>query len=169
MKDTGNTGSGKELGISGPVTETTVFVAGSRESIIRILNRAFRMSSSQPFKIADKDSLEAINVKINAANEHISGLLSGFTLMDYLDDRSRMDSPFKDVILGYIDEEEPDGSENYDANPVEVSQEDGVYVLKICSRVREGQDTYTPEDWRYWSGMISAYDNCLIRLKTVKA
>lgn len=155
--------------MSESVTETTVFVAGTRESIIRILNRAFRMSSSQPFKIADKDSLEAINVKINAANEHISGLLSGFTLMDYLDDRSRMDSPFKDVILGYIDEEEPDGSENYDANPVEVSQEDGVYVLKICSRVREGQDTYTPEDWRYWSGMISAYDNCLIRLKTVKA
>ena len=157
--------TGKELEISESVTETTVFVAGSRESIIRILNRAFRMISRHDFKIADDDSLEAINGKIRAANEHISGLLSGFTLVDYLDDRSRMDCPFKDVILGYIDEVEPDGSENYDANPVEVAQEDGVYVLKISSFVHDGQETYTPEDWRYWSGMISAYDNCLIRFK----
>ncbi|MBR6466454.1 MAG: WG repeat-containing protein [Bacteroidales bacterium] len=157
--------TGTELEISESVTETTVFVAGSRESIIRILNRAFRMSSRQDFKIADNDSLEAINGKIRAANEHISGLLSGFTLVDYLDDRSRMDCPFKDVILGYIDEVEPDGSENYDANPMEVAQEDGVYVLKISSFVNDGQDTYTPEDWRYWCGMISAYDNCLIRFK----
>ena len=37
-----------------------------------------------------------------------------YSLMDYLDDRARMDSPFKERVLWDIDVEEPDGSENYD-------------------------------------------------------
>ena len=36
-------------------------------------------------KIADDESIEAINGKINAANEHMSGYRTAFTLMDYLD------------------------------------------------------------------------------------
>ncbi len=63
-----------------------------------------------------------------------------------LDLQSRMDSPFKDYVLSYIDEEEPDGSENYDANPIEVTAEGNEYTLKIVSSVREGQRTYLPED-----------------------
>ena len=142
--------------------ETTVLVGGNREAIIRILNRAFRMVASGRFKIADDDSVETINAKIGAANEYMSGFPTGFTLMDYLDDESRMDSPFKDYILSYIDEEEPGGSENYDANPVEVSAEGDEYTLKIVSSVREGQRTYEPMDWNYWCGMISVSDACLI-------
>ena len=145
------------------VIETTVLLAGEREAIIRILNRAFRMVASGEYRIADDDSVETINAKITAANKHMEGFLTGFTLMDYLDVRGRMNSPFKDHVLSYIDEEEPDGSENYDANPVEVTEEGGEYTLKIVSRVREGQRTYYPEDWHYWCGMISVRDACLIR------
>ena len=146
-------------------TKTTVLVAGTREAIIRVLNRAFRMCSSGEFMIAGDDDLETINGKIGAANEHMAGFPTGFTLMDYLDDQSRMDSPFKDYILSYIDEEEPDGSENYDAKPVEVTADGDEYTLKIVSTVREGQRTYDSEDWHYWCAMISISDACLISIK----
>lgn len=141
---------------------TTVLLAGTREAIIRILNRAFWVCSSADVKIADDDCLETINDKIRAANEYMSQFRTGFTLMDYMDLQGRMDSPFKDYVLSYIDEEEPDGSENYDANPVEVTAEGEEYALKIGSRVKEGQRTYDPEDWHYWSAMISISDGCLI-------
>lgn len=147
------------------MTNTTVLVAGPREAIIRILNRAFSMCSSGEFKIADDDSLETINDKIRAANEYISQFPTGFTLMDYMDLDSRMYSPFKDIVLSYVDEEEPDGSENYDANPVEVTADGDEYTLKIVSSVCEGQRTYDSEDWHYWCAMISISDACLISIK----
>ena len=150
--------------MSEAITTTTVLLAGSREAIIGILNRAFRVCSGG-YKIADDDSIETINGKIGAANEHMAGYRTAFTLMDYLDLQSRMDSPFKDYVLSYIDEEEPDGSENYDANPVEVTVEGEEYTLKIVSHVKEGQRTYYPEDWNYWCGMISITDGCLISFK----
>ena len=150
--------------MSEAITTTTVLLAGSREAIIEILNRAFRVCSGG-YKIADDDSIETINGKINAANEHMAGYRTAFTLMDYLDLQSRMDSPFKDFVLSYIDEEKPDGSENYDANPVEVSADGDGYTLKIVTRVREGQRTYYPEDWHYWCAMLSVSDGCLISFK----
>ena len=150
--------------MSEAITTTTVLLSGTREAIIRILNRAFRVCSGK-FTIADDDSLETINGKIGAANEYMSGFLTGFTLMDYLDLQSRMNSPFKDYILSYIDEEEPDGSENYDAYPAEVTADGDQYTLRILSRVREGQRTYYPEDWHYWCAMISITDECLISFK----
>lgn len=146
------------------ITTTTALLAGTREAIIRILNRAFRVCSGG-YKIADEDSIDTINAKISAANEHMSGYQTAFTLMDYLDLQSRMNSPFKDYVLSYIDEPEPDGSENYDANPAQVSSEGDKYTLKIVSRVREDQRTYYPEDWHYWCAMVSITDDCLISLK----
>ena len=150
--------------MSKAITTTTVLLAGTREAIIRILNRAFRVCSGG-FKIADDDSIETINSKISAANEHMSGYRTAFTLMDYMDLQSRMNSPFKDYVLSYIDEVEPDGSENYDANPVEVSADGDGYTLKIVTRVREGQRTYYSEDWHYWCAMLSISDGCLISFK----
>lgn len=150
--------------MSEAITKTTVLLAGTREAIIRILNRAFRVCSGG-YKIADDDSIETINGKINAANEHMAGYRTAFTLMDYLDLQSRMDSPFKDFVLSYIDEENPDGSENYDANPVEVLADGDECTLRIVSRVREGQRTYYPEDWHYWCAMLSISDGCLISFK----
>ena len=146
------------------IIETTVLLTGTKAAIIRILNRAFRVCSGG-FKIADDDSIESINGKIGAANEHMSGYKTAFTLMDYMDLQSRMDSPFKDFVLSYIDEEEPDGSENYDANPVEVSADGDECTLRIVSRVREGQRTYYPEDWNYWCAMISISDGCMISFR----
>ena len=151
--------------MSEAITNTTVLLAGTREAIIRVLNRAFSMCSSGEFKISDDDSVETINAKISAANEYISGHLTGFTLMDYMDLDGRMNSPFENIILSYIDEEEPDGSENYDANPVEVTADGDEYTLKIVSSVREGQRTYDSEDWHYWCAMLSISDGCLISIK----
>ena len=146
------------------ITTTTVLLAGTREAMIRILNRAFRVCSGG-YRIADDDSIETINGKISAANKHMAGYQTAFTLMDYMDLQSRMNSPFKDYVLSYIDEEEPDGSENYDANPVDVTADGDVYTLKIVTRVRDGQRTYYPEDWHYWCAMLSISDGCLISFK----
>ena len=115
--------------MSEKIIETKVDLAGTRESIIRILNQAFRMCSNKEFRIADGDS------------------------------------PFKERVLWYIDVEESDGSENYDANPAGVTAEGEEYTLTIVSRVREGQHTYYPEDWHYWCGMMSVYYDCLIKFK----
>lgn len=142
---------------------TTALLAGTREAIIRILNRAFSGSSRKEFRIADDDSIETINSKISAANKYMSAYPTGFTLMDYLDLQSKINSPFENIILSYTDEEE-DGSENYDANPVDVSAEGDVYILRIVSAVHEGQHTYTPEDWHYWCAMLSVTDGCLINM-----
>ncbi len=146
------------------IIETTVLLTGTKAAIIRILNRAFRVCSGG-FKIADDDSIETINGKINAANEHMAGYRTAFTLMDYMDLQSRMNSPFKDFVLSYIDEENPDASENYDAKPVEVSADGDECTLRIVSRVRDGQRTYYPEDWHYWCAMLSISDGCLISFK----
>ncbi len=85
-------------------TENTYILTGTGEAIIRILNRAFSMCSSGEFKIADDDSLETINAKIRAANEYMAGHPTGFTLMDYLDIEGKINSPFENIILSYIDE-----------------------------------------------------------------
>lgn len=153
------------MNTSEAITITTAILEGTREAVIRVLNRALRLYSSGKYKIADDDSIETINDRIKAANEHMAGYQTAFTLMDYLDLQSRMNSPFKDIILSYIDEPEPDGSENYDANPTRVSSEGDKYTLKIVSRVREGQRTYYPEDWHYWCAMVSITDDCLISIK----
>lgn len=150
--------------MSEAITTTTVLLAGSREAIIEILNRAFRVCSGG-YKIADDESIETINGKINAANELMAGYRTAFTLMDYLDHQSRMYSLFKDFVLSYIDEENPDGSENYDANPVEVLADGDECTLRIVSRIREDQRTYYPEDWHYWCDMVSITDDCLISFK----
>ena len=77
--------------MSEAITKTTVLLAGTREAIIEILNRSFRMCSGG-YKIADDESIETINGKINAANEHMAGYKTAFTLMDYMDLQSRMDT-----------------------------------------------------------------------------
>ena len=92
--------------MSEAITTTTVLLAGSRDAIIEILNRAFRVCSGG-YKIADDESIETINGKINAANELMAGYRTAFTLMGYLDHQSRMYSLFKDFVLSYIDEENP--------------------------------------------------------------
>lgn len=150
--------------MSDTIIKTTALLAGTREMITEILNRAFSGSSRKEFRIADDDSIETINSKISAANEHMSGYHTGLTLMDYLDLQSKINSPFENIVLSYIDEEEPDGSQNYDANPVDVSVEGDVYILRIVSAVHEGQLTYTQDDWNYWCAMLSVTDGCLINM-----
>ena len=147
------------------VSISTVLLSGSREAIVRILNRAFWVLGPGHERVSEDDSIETINRKIIAANEELASHRTAFTLMDYLDLQSRINSPFENTILSYIDEEDPDGSENYDANPVEVTAEGDEYTLKIVSSVREGQRTYDSEDWHYWCAMISISDACLISIK----
>ena len=59
--------------MSEKIIETKAALAGTRESIIRILNQTFRMCSNKEFRIADGESLEVINRKIDVANKYVVG------------------------------------------------------------------------------------------------
>ena len=87
--------------------------------------------------------------------------------MDFLDDYNRMHSPCKDYVLSYIDEENPDGTEDYGVYLNDVTKEDDDYVVKIKSVVNESQDTYWDEEW--WDGcerMVRLY-GCKVFLNKV--
>ena len=79
-----------------------------------------------------------------------------FTIMDFLDDRGRMVSPFKDWVLSYLDEV-PDGSEDYDAHIVGVTDCSRYCTLRIDSHVKESQHSYTDMDWYYWCARMSGW------------
>ena len=86
----------------------------------------------------------------------MSGFDAEFTIMDFLDDRGRMDSPFKDWVLSYLDEV-PDGSEDYDAHIVGVTDCGRYCTLRIEAHVKESQHSYTDMDGYYWCARMSGW------------
>ena len=144
--------------------DTTVCLCGVREAIATILNRAFKFYTRGKVVIEYDDDVCAMNRKIQEANAHMSGFDAEFTLMDFLDDRGRMDSPFKDWVLSYLDEV-PDGSEDYDVQIVGVTDCDGNFTLRIESHVKEHQRSYTDTDWHYWCTRMSDVHGVRITLE----
>jgi hypothetical protein len=90
-----------------------------------------------------------------------------FTLMDFLDDYNRMHSPCKDFVFSYIDDDEPDGTEDYGVGLVDVTKNGDEYILKILSQVNESQDTYWDEDWRDWCERMVRLYGCKVFLHKV--
>jgi len=139
---------------------TTACVVGSKEAVVKILNQAFRLFGRDKIVVDTDASLEEINEKIHEANYRMAGdpdldvqpeeYGTEFTLLDFLDDYNRMHSPSKDFVLSYIDEEHPDGTEDYDVYLNDVTKEGDEYIVKIKSFVNECQDTYWDEEWWDW-------------------
>ncbi len=129
---------------------TTAYVKGSPETIIQMLDRAFRGLKSEGVTVGDGDPVEAINRMIQKANTILEGYHAEFTLLSFLNDRNRMDSPYKEYVLSYIDEPEPDGSDNYGVDLVDVQEKGSGYSLRIVSSRDEVQHGYLREDWQDW-------------------
>lgn len=141
---------------------TTAYVKGARETIIQVINRVFRGLKSEGATVGDDDTVEAINQIIQQANTILEGYHAEFTLLSFLDDRNRMDSPYKEYVLSYIDEPEPDGTENYGVNLVDVQKKESGYSLRIGSCRDEKQHGYLREDWQDWCERMVRLYGCRI-------
>lgn len=141
---------------------TTAYVKGPREAVIRVINQAFRGLKSEGVTVGDDDTVEAINRTIQQANTILEGYHAEFTLLSFLDDRNRMDSPYKEYVLSYIDEPEPDGSENYGVDLIDVQEKESGYSLRITSCRDEKQHGYLREDWKDWCERMVRLYGCRI-------
>ena len=156
---------------------TTACIAGPKEAMVKILNQAFRLFGRDKIVVDADASLEEMNEIIQEARYHMEGdpdledqpaeYGAQFTLMDFLDDYNRMHSPCKDFVFSYIDDDEPDGTEDYGVGLVDVTKNGDEYILKILSQVNESQDTYWDEDWRDWCGRMVRLYGCKVFLHKV--
>ena len=164
----------KESDFDVVTVSTTACIVGPKESIVKVLNQAFRLFGSGEIVVESDDGAEAMNQKIAEAcyrmegdpdlEEQPAGYGSKFTLLDFLDDDNRMDSPYKGFVLSYIDEEYPDGQEDYGVDLVGVMEESDEYLVKIRSQVYECADTYWDEDWWDWCERVAHLYGCRVIL-----
>jgi hypothetical protein len=153
---------------------TTACVVGPRETIIKVLNQAFHLFGSDKIVVDPDANLEELNRKIDEANyrldgdpdleEQPEGYGAEFTLLDFLDVQSKINSLCEYAVLSYIDEEHPDGAENYGVGLTDVTKDGHEYILKILSRVNECQDTYCDEEWCDWCERMIRLYGCKIIL-----
>lgn len=127
-----------------------------------MLNQVFWGLKSEGVTVGDGDSVEAINRMIQQANTILEGYHAEFTLLSFLDDRNRMDSPYKEYVLSYIDEPEPDGSENYGVDLIDVQEKGSGYSLRISSCRDEKLHGYLREDWQDWCERMVRLYGCRI-------
>ena len=156
---------------------TTACIAGPKEAMVKILNQAFRLFGRDKIVVDADASLEEMNEIIQEARYRMEGdpdledqpaeYGAQFTLMDFLDDYNRMHSPCKDFVFSYIDDDEPDGTEDYGVGLVDVTKNGDEYILKILSQVNESQDTYWDEDWRDWCERMVRLYGCKVFLHKV--
>ena len=156
---------------------TTACVVGSKEAVVKILNQAFRLFGRDKIVVNADASLEEINEKIHEANYRMAGdpdldeqpeeYGTEFTLLNFLDDYHRMHSPYKDFVLSYIDDDEPDGSEDYSVYLNDVTKEGDEYIVKVKSLVNESQDTYWDEEWWDWCERMVRLYGCKVFLHKV--
>lgn len=169
--------SSKESPFDVLTISTTACIAGPKEAMVKILNQAFRLFGRDKIVVDADASLEEMNEIIQEARYRMEGdpdledqpaeYGAQFTLMDFLDDYNRMHSPCKDFVFSYIDDDEPDGTEDYGVGLVDVTKNGDEYILKILSQVNESQDTYWDEDWRDWCERMVRLYGCKVFLHKV--
>lgn len=153
---------------------TTAYIVGTREAAVRILDQAFHLFGSDRIIVNADATLEQMNSMIQEANyrlmgdpdldEQPAGYGARFTLLDFLDVPSKINSLCELAVLSYIDEEHPDGSEDYGVGLTHVTKEADDYIVKILSVVKECQDTYCDEEWWDWCERMVRLYGCKVIL-----
>lgn len=169
--------SSKESPFDVLTISTTACIAGPKEAMVKIFNQAFRLFGRDKIVVDADASLEEMNEKIREANYRMEGdpeldeqpaeYGTKFTLLNFLDDYHRMHSPYKDFVLSYIDDDEPDGSEDYSVYLNDVTKEGDEYIVKVKSVVNESQDTYWDEEWWDWCERMVRLYGCKVFLHKV--
>ena len=153
---------------------TTACVVAPRKDIIRVLNMGFRLFGRDKFIVGPDADVEEMNRKIDEVISRMDGdpdleeqpaeYGAEFTLLDFLDVPSKINSLCEHSVLSYIDEEHPDGSEDYGVGLTHVTKEADDYIVKILSVVKECQDTYCDEEWWDWCERMVRFYGCKIFL-----
>jgi hypothetical protein len=138
------------------------YIKCSKDTVVTILNRAFRaLGSRNRLFIEADDCIEAIN--------HTIGMARGmcFTLLDFLDDKNRMDSPYKDVVQTFIDNLDIDNpypdETNYHVSIADLKELDSEYTLKVfLSTDDDYVNSYRDEDWQDWCERMVRLYGCRI-------
>ena len=153
---------------------TTACIVGPREAVVKVLNQAFRLFGRDRIVVGEGASLEEMNETICQARYRMEGdpeqdeqpdeCGTEFTLLDFLDDYNRMHSLCEDYVLSYIDEENPDGTEDYGVYLTEVTKEGDEYIIRIRSEVDECKDTYWDEEWWDWCERMVRLYGCKVIL-----
>ena len=153
---------------------TTACVVGPRETIIKVLNQAFHLFGRDKIVVDADASLEEMNQKIHEAHYRLDGdpdldkqpaeYGAEFTLLDFLDVPSKINSLCELAVLSYIDEEHPDGTEDFSVYLNDVTKEADEYIVKVKSSVNECQDTYYDEEWWDWCHRMVRLYGCKIIL-----
>ena len=153
---------------------TTACIVGPRETIIKVLNQAFHLFGREKIVVGPDADLEEMNRKIHEANYRLDGdpeldkqpaeYGAEFTLLDFLDVPSKINSLCELSVLSYIDEEHPDGTEDYSVYLNDVTKEADEYIVKVKSSVNECQDTYYDEEWWDWCERMIRLYGCKIIL-----
>lgn len=153
---------------------TTAYIVGTREAAVRILDQAFHLFGSDRIIVNADATLEQMNSMIQEANYRMDGdpdleeqpaeYGAEFTLLDFLDVPSKINSLCELAVLSYIDEENPDGTEDYSVYLNDVTKEADEYIVKVKSSVNESQDTYCDEEWCDWCERMIRLYGCKIIL-----
>lgn len=153
---------------------TTAYIVGTREAAVRILDQAFHLFGSDRIIVNADATLEQMNSMIQEANYRLDGdpeldkqpaeYGAEFTLLDFLDVPSKINSLCELAVLSYIDEENPDGTEDYSVYLNDVTKEADEYIVKVKSSVNECQDTYCDEEWWDWCERMVRLYGCKIIL-----
>ena len=142
------------------------YIKCTKDAAVTILNRAFHaLGPKNRLVIETDESIEAINKKIEKAEDRLRKNKKDFTLLDFLDERNRQDSPYKDYVQAFIDDPDPDYCDDYrvSLSPVEKSEEE--YTINIRSCVDECQGFYGPNDWQDWCERMVRLYGCRIIFK----
>ena len=153
---------------------TTACIVGPRETIIKVLNQAFHLFGRDKFVVGPDADVEEMNRKIDEVISRMDGdpdleeqpaeYGAEFTLLDFLDVPSKINSLCELAVLSYIDEEHPDGTEDYSVYLNDVTKEADEYIVKVKSSVNECQDTYCDEEWWDWCERMIRLYGCKIFL-----
>lgn len=153
---------------------TTACIVGPRETIIKVLNQAFHLFGREKIVVGPDADLEEMNRKIHEAHYRLDGdpeldkqpaeYGAEFTLLDFLDVPSKINSLCELAVLSYIDEEHPDGTEDYSVYLNDVTKEADEYIVKVKSSVNESQDTYCDEEWQDWCHRMVRLYGCKVIL-----
>lgn len=139
-----------------------IYIKCSKDALVTILNRAFLdMGSENRLAVevveAD-DSIEVINQKIEKAKDYLA-----FTLLDFLDDRNRMDSPYKDRVQSFIENPDPNDEVVYCVSLHGVKESDAEYTLHIGSSDDDDyQASYDYDDWQDWCERMVRLYGCRV-------
>lgn len=121
---------------------TDVYISGQKEKIVEVLNNALSSVGMKP--IAGKKEISALNRKWH------KGQALFFTLLDFMDQATREESPFKEMVPPDWDEDNEDHLYDYELVLSEIVDSGSDYQFSLHESVVEYQESYSFADYCKW-------------------